>query len=155
MPTPTVFLEGPRLARFEALQARLVPRAAAFSDDERSRSRALVESFLSRQPDATRRKLGLFLIVIDVLSFFVGLRPFRALSPLGQQRLLAFLFDAPVGLLRKGFWGLNTLARMGVYGQTELYEEIAYRVRPNPADSQSAQGPATNAAGGPEAVARV
>jgi hypothetical protein len=130
--TPEPFLVGVRLLRFEALQARLVPRAARFTGDERAASRVLVEDFLTRQPDATRWKLALFLRIIDVLAFLVGLRPFRALAPARQDRLLAFLFDAPVGLLRKGFWGLNSLARLGVYGQTGLYDEIAYRVRPNP-----------------------
>ena len=135
------FLIGVRLARFEALQCRLVPRAARFSDEERRRSCDLVETFLARQPDATRRKLAVFLIVIDVLSLFRGLAPFRALKPLRQQALLRWLFDAPVGLLRKGFWGLNTLARLGVYGQTQLYEEIAYRVRDNPTEPASTSTP--------------
>ena len=126
------FLTPPRLLRFEALQRALVPRAAAFSEAQRAESRALVNQFLARQPDKTRRKLALFLVVIDVLSFVRGLRPFRGLSPDGQRALLGWLFDSPVGLLRKGFWGLNTLARLGVYGQASLYSQIGYRVRENP-----------------------
>ena len=132
IPAAPPFLAGPRLARFEALQRRLVPRADRFSDEERAASRQLVESFLQRQPGKTRRKLGLFLVVIDLVSILTALRPFRALPADRQRRLLTSLFDSPVGLLRKGFWGLNTLARLGVYGQTTLYPEIAYRVRANP-----------------------
>jgi hypothetical protein len=126
------FLAGNRLTRFEALQRRLVPRSASFSDGERSASRDLVDDFLGRQPTATRRKLALFLFVIDLLSLFSGLRPFRRLSPSRQDRLLRWLFDCPVGLLRKGFWGLNTVARLGVYGQATLHAEIHYRLRDNP-----------------------
>ena len=128
----TPFLTPPRLARFEALQRALVPRSARFSQQERDASSELVNQFLARQPEKTRRKLALFLVVIDVLSVLRGLRSFRGLPASGQERLLAWLFDSPVGLLRKGFWGLNTLARLGVYGQTAIYPEIAYRVRENP-----------------------
>ena len=125
------FLTPARLQRFEALQRALVPRSASFTEPQRSESRALVDRFLSQQPERTRRKLALFLIVIDVLSIVRGLRPFRRLTPRSQQGLLQWLFDSPIGLLRKGFWGLNTLARLGVYGQPGLHSEIGYRVREN------------------------
>lgn len=129
------FLSGKRRIRFEALQRVLVPRAAAFDAVARDASAALVSSVVDRMPVANQRKLAVFLLIIDVLSLFRGLRPFRHL-PVGQQQaLLTWLFDCPVGLLRKGFWGLNTLAKLGVYGQTTLYPEIGYRPRPNPTDS--------------------
>jgi hypothetical protein len=132
------FLSGSRLIRFEALQRRLVPRADRFSADERTASRALVNALVGRMPAANRKKLGLFLFIIDLVSLAFGLRSFRKLSPDRQDRVLHFLFDAPVGLLRKGFWGLNTLSKLGVYGQTTLYEEIGYRVRENPPNTEAA-----------------
>ena len=133
-PNAPLFLAGARLARFEALQRRLVPRAARFTEDERGASRQIVEAFLGRQPAKTRRKLALFLFVIDLVAMARGLGPFRALGEARQERLLGGLFDSRVGLLRKGFWGLNTLARLGVYGQTTLHAEIGYRVRENPGE---------------------
>jgi hypothetical protein len=134
------FLHGARLLRFEALQRRLVPRSATFTDSERAASRALVNDFVARQPAATARKLALFLFVIDVLAFVRGMRPFRNLPPPSQDALLARLFDARVPLLRKGFWGLNTVAKLGVYGQPSLHGEIGYKLRPNPADAELAHG---------------
>lgn len=131
------FLTGIRGVRFEALQQRLVPRAAAFSAEERNASRMLVNTLVSRMPEANRKKLGVFLLLIDIVSLVMGWRPFRRLPPAKQDRVLAFLFDAPVGLLRKGFWGVNTLAKLGVYGQTTLYDEIGYRVRENSAATEA------------------
>lgn len=125
------FLSGMRLVRFEALQRRLVPRAARFTESERDASRTLVNNLVAKQAEKNRRKLGLFLAIIDLLSVFFGLRAFRNLPPAKQDAVLHFLFDAPIGLLRKGFWGLNTLAKLGVYGQPALYGEINYRVREN------------------------
>lgn len=127
------FFVGKRLTRFEALQARLVPRSTRFSEAERERARALVEQLVGNQPPANRRRLALFLWLIDLFAFLVGLRPFRGLPREKQDRLLHWLFDNPVPLLRKGFWALNTMARLGVYGQPELYDEVGYHLRENPA----------------------
>ncbi len=128
------FLQGKRLVRFEALQNALVPRSAGFSEAQRTESRRLVNQLVGNMPAANQRKLGLFLAIIDLLSMFFGLRAFRRLSPVKQKAVLVWLFDSPVGLLRKGFWGLNTVARMGVYGQPGLYDEIGYKVRETPHD---------------------
>ena len=130
-PAPEPFLIGMRQVRFEALQRRLAPRSAGFSSDQWQTSRTLINNLLSKQATGNRKKLALFLVIIDVISFFTGLRPFRNLPENRQDWLLRKLFDSPVGLLRKGFWGLNTLAKLGVYGDPSLYEEIGYRLREN------------------------
>jgi hypothetical protein len=132
MTPPELFLSGVRGERFEALQQALVPRAAKFTAAERDESRRMINDLVGRMPAGNRKKLGLFLAIIDGLSFLFGMAPFRKLSAETQQRVLAFLFDAPVGLLRKGFWGLNTLSKLGVYGNPGLYAEIGYEIRPNP-----------------------
>ncbi len=126
------FLTGQRLVRFEALQHRLVPRSQRFDAQQQQRSIELANTLTGNMPAAKRRKLGVFLILIDVVSFFVGFRPFRKLSGAKQLTVLGWLFDSPVGLLRKGFWGLNSIAKLSVYGQPSLYDEIGYRLRDNP-----------------------
>jgi len=132
IPMADTFFSGKRLTRFEALQAALVPRSQQLGVGRRAESRAIVEKMVSGQPPEKRRKLAIFLVLIDVISFFVGLRPFRRLPPAKQRRVLGWLFDCPIGLLRKGFWGLNTLARAGVYAQPDLYPEVGYHLRENP-----------------------
>lgn len=123
------FLSGKRLTRFEVLQADLVPRSRHLDEAARNASRRLVDDLVGAMPASNRRKLGLFLVIIDVLALLTGLRPYRALPEARRLRLLAWLFDAPVGLLRKGFWGLNSLARMGVYGNPAIWPEIGYAPR--------------------------
>lgn len=123
------FLSGQRLRRFEALQADLVPRSRHFDEAARIASRRLVDDFVGTMPASNQRKLGLFLLIIDVLALLTGLRPYRALPEARRLRLLAWLFDAPIGLLRKGFWGLNSLARLGVYGNPAIWPEIGYAPR--------------------------
>lgn len=100
---------------------------------QRAESLRLVATFVAQLSASSRRKLALFLVVIDVLALLRGGRTFRRLAVEDQEALLRNLFDHPIGLLRKGFWGLNTLAKLSVYGQTSLYEDIGYRLRKNPA----------------------
>jgi len=129
---PPLLLCDRQAERFIALQRCLVPRSQHFSADQVHTSLQLVNRLLQQQTDSSRKKLGLFLRIIDILSILMGGRSFRNLSAVAQNRVMQRLFDSPIGLLRKGFWGLNTLARYGVYGQPDLYQEIGYVLRSNP-----------------------
>jgi hypothetical protein len=132
--TTAHFLCGKRLLQFTALQHALVPRSMRFTDQERQRSESLVNNLLSQQNKASQMKLIVFLNVIDLFSFICHGKTFRLLETDKQKQILTVFFNSPVSLFRKGFWGLNTLARLGVYGQKELHNEIGYNVRPYPND---------------------
>ncbi|HAZ11539.1 MAG: hypothetical protein A2X86_18620 [Bdellovibrionales bacterium GWA2_49_15] len=124
-----MFLSDKRLVQFEAIQATLVPALLRMKQDGRDRSRDLLNNFLKNKDRAILFKIGLFLVFIDVVSFFYGLSCFRKLSPSKKAAVMLFFFNSPLPLFRKGFWGINTLAKMGVYGQTEIYEEIGYKIK--------------------------
>ena len=129
------FLSATRQLRFEALQHALVPRSKRFSASEKQASLNLVNTLLAQQSDASRKKLALFLLLIDLVSCLRFARVFRQLPANKQKCVLTSFFQSPLGLFRKGFWGLNTLARLGVYGQTSLHSEIGYSLRKNPRDT--------------------
>lgn len=129
---PTSFLHGRRARRFEALQGCLVPPARQFTDDQKKQSRQIINRVLQSQPASQQNKLKLFLILIELTSIMRTGKRFHALPYEKQERVLLIFFDAPIGILRKGFWGLNTLAKMGVYGQSSVYPEICYRIRKVP-----------------------
>jgi len=129
------FLNGNMLIRFEALQHVLVPRSEHFSAAEKQRSKNLINKLLSQQTAGSKKKLALFITLIDIVSIFCHARTFKKLPSNSQRAILEVFFDSPISLLRKGFWGLNTLARLGVYGQKELHEDIGYRLRAIPATS--------------------
>ncbi len=123
------FLHGKRILRFEALQHCLVPMSRGFSIAQKEESRGLVNELLETQPRKNRIRLALFLHLIDTVAVAAGLRLFRFLSVPEQKKVLNFFFNCPVPLLRKGFWGLNTLAKLGVYGQASVYPRIRYYVK--------------------------
>ena len=90
----------------------------------------LSERILARQPEAIVRKLRLFLWLIDLIARLRGLRPFRALSPQQQERLLRNLSRSPVAILRKGMSGVVILCKAGIYSQAEVHQQLGYRQRP-------------------------
>jgi hypothetical protein len=114
------------VARFEALQRCLVPRSRRFTDAQREASRDLINGVLADKPAAVHFKIALFLFLIDGVALIFGLRRFAGLGSARQRRVMDFFFDSKIALLRKGFWGVNTLAKLGVYGQPSVYGEIGY-----------------------------
>ena len=112
---------------FRAIAATVVPEAASLDDDAWEEVERLVESTLAPRPAAIRRQLQLLIRAIDLIPLVRYGRRFRALDPARRTRVLASLQGSPLLLLRRGFWGLRTLAFLGYYARPEARAEIGYR----------------------------
>lgn len=128
--TNQVFLRGKRLVRFEVLQNVLVPRSREFSEGEKVSARALVNLVLMDKGPAIHRRIGLFLWLIDFIAVIMCGHTVGKLNSHQQKRVMDFFYDSPIALFRKGFWGVNTLCKLGVYGQAKIQDEIGYVKRP-------------------------
>jgi len=126
------YLTGKNKQRFEAIQGCLSPKSRQFTDEQKLTSLKTIDDILSTKEAKIRFQFFTFLRVIDCISLILGFHTFKKLSDQKQKRVMQFFFDSPIGLLRKGFWGLNTLAKMGVYGQESVYKEIGYELRETP-----------------------
>ena len=129
-PHASLFLSGKMIQRFEVIQNCLVPRSLSFTETEKQRSQHLVNQVLQAQNKGSKKKLALFILLIDIAALLRHTTLFKQLNTSQQSSLLNIFFDSPMTIFRKGFWGLNTLARLGVYGQKELHDEIGYQLRP-------------------------
>lgn len=118
--------------RFTAFQRCVIPLSKEFSVDQQRQSLQLVHNLIRTRPAGDRLRVIVFLFAVDVLSVLSGGRWFRSLSADRQNRILGRLFRSSVPLIRKGFWGLNTLAKLGAYGQPSVYERLGYRMKPGP-----------------------
>jgi len=129
------FLLGPWAgARFRAVQRCALPSCRSFTPGQWDESFRIVNHMLAGKPVSVRRQLVAFLALIDVLAWITGGTGFQDLDPARQTRVLGMLFDAPVPILRKGFWGLNTLVKLSVFGQPSVYPSIRYVPRVVPHD---------------------
>lgn len=109
-----------------AVGARVVPETAALTPAQCDQWRAVIADALGDRPEAMRRQFRAFLGIIERGPMLRFGAPFSALAPERQDRVLRWLQDAPVELLRKGFWGLKTLVLMGYYARPEAAAEVGW-----------------------------
>ncbi len=112
---------------FRALAGMIVPPAASLDEGQWEELEAIVEDDLSRRPEKLRRQLRLFMRLLQVLPLARYGRRFTALEPERRTRFLMAIENAPVLLLRRGFWGLRTMVYLGYYSRAAAAAEIGYR----------------------------
>lgn len=111
---------------FRAVSATVIPEASDLDADGWAELEAAVALSLRGRPPALRRRLRLFLQVVDWAPILRYGRRFASLDPQLQNRVLAYLQGHPLGVVRMGFWGIRTLAFLGYYGRPEAAKRIGY-----------------------------
>jgi hypothetical protein len=109
-----------------ALAHVLVPDARNLSEERKTRFFETIDELLATRPPSVVRLIGVFLVF---LRWFPLLRfggRLDHLAPESQIRALRWFEDAPVGLIRSGFWGVKTLVYMGYYTQPEIALGLGY-----------------------------
>jgi hypothetical protein len=114
-------------AVFRAVAGTVIPEASSLSGAEWDRLEAIVADALAARPARMLRQLSLFLRLIDLVSLLRRRRRFASLDTPVRAEILEGFETSRVLLLRRGFWGLRTLALMGYYARPEAGREIGYR----------------------------
>lgn len=91
---------------------------------------ALVAAALQERPARLRRRLFLFMRIVQWLPLLRYGRPFTRLDPARRARLLERLQESRLSLLRLGLWGVRTLALLGYYGRPAAARAIGYAADP-------------------------
>jgi hypothetical protein len=120
----------PVRAAFRAVTETVVPEAVALSPEEWRALESIVEEALAPRPASIKRQIRLLVRVIDAAGLLFSGRRFTSLDRSRRTRVLRAFQDAPLLLLRRGFWGLRTLALMGYYARQAAAIEIGYDARP-------------------------
>jgi hypothetical protein len=115
---------------FRAVAETVVPEAERLDAAGWAELERLVEKALEPRDAAVKRQLGLLFRAIEWLPVFRFGGRFSKLAPPERTRFLAALEDAPLLLLRRGFWGVRTLVYLGYYARPEAGREIGYAARP-------------------------
>lgn len=111
---------------FRAVAETVVPEAAALDERGWRDLERVIEEALAPRPPKLRRQIRLLLRAINVLAVFRHGSRFVKLDPARRASFLRAVQDAPITLLRVGFWGLRTLVFMGYYGRPEGAAAIGY-----------------------------
>ena len=119
-------LPDKQAAFFGVVAATITPEVADLDAAGRQRMLEIVDTALMDRDPGTRKQLGTFLGVIRLAPVLRYGRTFDRLDGARRQAVLRWFEDCPVGLLRKGFWGLKAMVFMGYYGRPECWSEISY-----------------------------
>jgi len=115
---------------FRAVVRTVVPNSAGLDDRGWQELEALVNDSLLGRPKTLRRRLRLFLRLVQWLPVFRYALTFTSLDNKRRTAFLIRLQRSRIRLVRVGFWGLRTLAFLGYYGRTVAAEAIGYRPDP-------------------------
>ena len=113
-----------------AVGEAVVPEAARLDDVQWAEVERIIEDALATRPARMVRQLLLLIRLLQWLPVLRYGRPLTALDPRRRAQFLASVQDAPVLLLRRGFWGLRTLFLMGYYARPAARTEVGYRATP-------------------------
>jgi hypothetical protein len=115
---------------FRAIAGSVVPEAGRLDAAGWDALEDVIETALAPRPPRMRRQLATLIRLIQWIPVLRYGRRFTRLDPGRRTRVLAALQDAPLLLLRRGFWGLRTLILMGYYARPEAAPEIGYGADP-------------------------
>jgi len=115
---------------FRAIAATVVPEAGTLDAGGWMELERIVEQALAPRPRRLQRQLVTLIRAIEWLPLLRYGRRFTRLDPRRRARVLEVLQNSPLLLLRRGFWGLRTLALMGYYARPAAAASIGYRADP-------------------------
>ena len=119
-------LSGEKQEFFWVLASRIVPETIELDDNGRRRFLGIVDGALLDRPEIVRRQFATFLGVIRKAPLIRYGKTYEKLTPVCQDAVLRWFEDCPIGMLRKGFWGLKAMVFMGYYGQPETNRLVGY-----------------------------
>jgi hypothetical protein len=118
---------SPEKAEFlRILAARIVPETAELDSVGMGRFFGIIDGALQGREPKVRRQFAAFLGVLRWAPLVRHGVPFDRLSDDRRDAVLRWFESCPVGLLKKGTWGLKTMVFMGYYGQPEIHHLLGY-----------------------------
>lgn len=117
---------APVRGSFRAVVRAVAPAAAELDAAGWAALERIVDQALAGRPRSVRRQLVLFLRALGALSLLRFARPLARLDGNRCRSLLHRLEHSRFLPLRRGVWGVRTLAYMGYYGQPSVQRGLGY-----------------------------
>jgi hypothetical protein len=117
-------------ARFRALMTAIVPEAATLDAAAWQEAENIIARALAERSAGVRRQLAVFLLLLEAIALVRHQRRLLSVAPPDRYKLLESLSKSRFILLRRGVWGIRTLAFMGYYARPAAARAIGYRASP-------------------------
>lgn len=104
----------------------IVPSLAADPDAREETCENFMHTY-NKLDDSSRKRLGLFITVLNVLSILRFARPFARLDPAERHRFFFMVEHFPIGLIAAGFFGLRSLLLLAYYGTGSAWQRLGYK----------------------------
>ena len=111
---------------FRSIAEVVVPEIRSLTDAEWRECTGVIADALAKRPAAMQRQLGMFLRILNVMSFAHTGRSINRLDHEARAAFLAKVENSPVLLIRRGFWGVRTLVFMGYYARAACATGLGY-----------------------------
>jgi hypothetical protein len=112
---------------FRAVVAAIIPESDTLDEGTWVEVEIIVERALATRPPAVCRQLALFVVLLRMAARLRHGRGLARLSVVERFTLLETLSKSRLLLLRRGVWGIRTLALMGYYARPAAAGSIGYR----------------------------
>lgn len=120
------YLKKNKLLTFSAVADRILPADANSPEGGSMQTAAVVDWYMMKVPEDIRKKILLFIDVIQFTGLFFGGKTFSNNSIQAQERQLKWMENNKVRLLRMGFFGIKTFVEMGYYTREDVWKSINY-----------------------------
>jgi hypothetical protein len=104
-----------------------VPESAELNESDWRELESEVEQALADRPPVIQKQMLLLIRILDLLARARHGTGMASLPPTIRRELLTRLQDSRWLLLRRGVWGLRTLAFLGYYSRPDTAASIGYR----------------------------
>lgn len=115
-----------KIETFSGLQDIVVPRVKNYNKKQRSESIHEVEIFLRPKKGIIKFQISLFLIILEIVSIIRFFSRIHKLTEKNGIILLNSFCNSPIPIMRKGFWGISTLAKLSVYALDYVQKDLGY-----------------------------
>ena len=112
---------------FRALCVAFVPESSELNEAGWRELESDVERALADRSPAIQKQMLLLIRILDLLARARHGSALASLPPASRRELLTRLQDSRWLLLRRGVWGLRTLAFLGYYSRPDTAASIGYR----------------------------
>ncbi len=119
-------LTGTKLKTFLAIANRIIPPDTDSPGGGTMQTAGVVDWALNKMPEPLRKKILLFITVVEMFGFFFGGKPFSKCNLSAQDRALKWFENNPLRIFRMGFFGVKTYACMGYYTREDVWKTFDY-----------------------------